>query len=147
MKTPLNNLWLIGKLKWKNGFANASVAQTKTEARQIADRRLASAAFIWQKDGGFVRRFWKQYSQSKYADFDKYAEAVVCGKYHSSESYQLRLYLLLKEGIWLTGPQGEKIHIKEPSPTAIRERAKLNKASDKMIKSMLQGLKTSLTHL
>lgn len=147
MKSPLNNLWLIGKLKWKNGFATASVAQTKTEARQIADKRLAHAAFIWQKDGAMVQRFWKQYSRSKYPNFDKYAEAVTCGNYHCSESYQLRLYLLLKEGIWLAGPHGEKIHIKEPSPTAIHERVRLEKSSDKMINSMIQGIKQIATSL
>ena len=144
MKSPLNNLWLIGKLTWKNGYASAGLARTKTNARQIAERRLAAALFIWKKDGQSVRRFWERYSKSKYPDFDKYAEAVVCGKYHSSESYQLRLFLMLKQGIWLTGPNGEKVHIKEPSPTAIRERAKLERASQKMITSMLQGLKVAL---
>lgn len=144
MKSPLNNLWLIGKLKWQDDYANISVARTKTRARQVADARLAAAAFIWQKDGKNTRRFWEQYSKKRYSDFDKYADAVVFGNYHCSESYQLRCYVMLKEGIWLTGPNGERIHIKEPSITALRKRATAEKASEKMIHSMLRGLKTIL---
>ena len=142
MKSSLYNLWTIGKIKWRSDdCATLQVARTKTTARIIAERQLAHAYTEWPKHEKATRRMWDQYSKSRFPNFDKYAEAVVFGKYHCSDSYYLRMYLLIKDGIWIYGPNGESEHITKPSKKAIQERIKKERDADCMMRSIIKSIK------
>ena len=137
----LNKCWIVGSVKWLNDdCARVTVAKSKTAARQNAERQLAHAVFIWAKDGDRSKKSWERFSKARYSNFDIYAEAVVSGRYNCSDSYHLRLYLLQRDGIWLTGPADEKIHITRPSKKAMRDRLKCERESEAMMNALIKSI-------
>ena len=132
-----HNFWIIGETKWNNGFARIAIASTKTEARKTAEQWIALAEDRWEKGKQHLDYILKKHNP-KHMTFDNYVNKY---RYRgSSESVIIRAYFMTIEGVWLTGPQGERIHIKEARVTAKKEVAKqLNQRSnfvDQMVKSI-----------
>lgn len=153
MKGQLSGLWIVGKIKWKSpGIADIRVARNKTEARLNAELQLAHARVYYDKNttNGYTWSWnhdkdHKFYLKKKYGTFDRYTEAVMSKRASSSDSYLLRLYLMLRDGIWLYGPDGESIHIKQARPAQIKARqqaeAKWDKQTDTLAKSLIASIK------
>lgn len=146
MANPLSGLWLIGALSWdKDDCAHIAIAKTKTAARQRAERILAHAAFDWAKHADGIKEGWARHSKARYPDFEQYAQKWGTSS-GCSDSYLLRQYLLLKSGIWLTGPNGQRLHVTEPSKKAMAERARWERKSaafaENAFKSLIKSVKT-----
>lgn len=121
--------WIIGTIEFReDGIAHIAVAKTKTAARKYAQRRLANAEFQWAEDGPDAERFRKAEADGTRQQYtlDQYAEWA---QDRGIDAAPYRSYLLLRDGIWLTGPKGERVHVSEPSEVARRERRRAARSS------------------
>ena len=147
MNKLISNCWIVGDVKWKDGYAHIAIADSKTKARQTAEYWLAHAYWIWNKNGEREVSSCLARSNSYYKSIEEMASALATGKNLGSLNYVIRQYVLIQDGVWIRSmANGESQHIKEPSRKAILERARLEKRSvawsDKMIKGLLSSIKS-----
>ena len=107
-----DNYWIVGEIDWRDDTANVRIARTEAAARRWAEGELAEAARDWEAHGeeaevarrevgGWVGR----------VSLDCYTDFVATKKWVGVFGMRYRSYKLLRDGIWLTGPNGERVHV------------------------------------
>jgi len=142
--STLKTAWIVGEVKWRDDWAMVQVARTKTAARKLAERRLAKDEYDLIRGVPELRNQHQRDAKRCRWPFDRYVEWVA-SLFGCTSSIPARAYIRRRDGITLTGPKGEKVHIAEPSQKARRERLGLERESaaylDQMCKAIVTGLK------
>ncbi len=134
--------WLVGDPRWMKGdWANATIAKTKRAAIKSAKSRLAAAEYMVARD---LDNAEAQRGECADMNTEAYARLLRGRSNRGGVGGVVYMrYLLLIDGVWLTGPNGERANVTDAGPTARREKAKFERQSDAMMKSMVSALTKS----
>lgn len=134
----LGTAWVVGEVFiTADDASEVTVAWTKTAARRKAEARLAQHAVTWDEYRQCHERHGEPDRESKGLTMLAYATLR-----NNLPAY--RAWLALYDGIMLTGPHGERVHIAKPSKAAVERLLKAKRANrretDRLLSHVIVGL-------
>lgn len=156
MSNKIAEYWIVDEVEWTNGLAWVTVAKTKTIARQRAERKLAQCEYEWAKNKESVKAEYEQaidameqgtvngpwYNHAGLKSGCTFEQYVEWGAKQQNKHSRLdcdRIMTLL-HGIYLYGPSGEVVHVKETSQKARKERVRTERDTDAMVEAMAKSI-------